>query len=143
MRTIHSPFGQVLKAIRENEARATSLGYDADALQAARFRAVGCAVGLAGSTKVLVLGFETLTNVHWSMSGLVILMTLMGGLGTIPGPILGALVIIALENKLGDMGMFLAADQYRVVQRRRRSGHDGYRPHLHHLRDGVPARDRR
>jgi branched-chain amino acid transport system permease protein len=64
--------------------------------------------GLAGATKTLVLGFETLTDVHWTMSGLVILMTLVGGMGTLSGPILGAFIIITLENKLGDIGTFLA-----------------------------------
>jgi branched-chain amino acid transport system permease protein len=65
--------------------------------------------GLAGATKAVVLGFETLTDVHWTMSGLVILMTLVGGMGTLAGPILGAFLVVALENKLGDVGSFLAA----------------------------------
>jgi branched-chain amino acid transport system permease protein len=108
VRTIHSPFGQVLKAIKENEPRAISLGYDVDKYKLLAFVLSGALAGLAGSTKTVVLGFETLTDVHWSMSGLVVLMTLVGGLGTLIGPIVGAIVIIALENKLGDLGTWLA-----------------------------------
>ncbi|RZT36506.1 branched-chain amino acid ABC transporter permease [Cupriavidus agavae] len=108
VRTIHSPFGQILKAIKENEPRAVSLGYDVDRFKLLAFVLSAALSGLAGSLKALVLGFETLTDVHWSMSGAVILMTLVGGLGTLTGPIVGALVVIALENKLGDLGMFLA-----------------------------------
>src|SRR5471032_254889 len=85
-RTIHSPFGQVLKAIRENEARALSLGYDVDKYKLLAF-VLSCALsGLAGATKALVFKFETLTDVHWSMSGEAVLMTLLGGMGTILGP---------------------------------------------------------
>lgn len=109
VRTIHSPFGQVLKAIKENEPRAISLGYDVDRYKLLAFVLSAALAGLAGATKTVVLGFETLTDVHWSMSGLVVLMTLVGGLGTIAGPIVGAIVIIALENKLGDLGNLLAA----------------------------------
>lgn len=109
VRTVHSPFGQVLKAIKENEPRAISLGYDVDRYKLTAFVLSAALAGLAGATKTLVLGFETLTDVHWSMSGLVILMTLVGGMGTLVGPILGAFIIIALENKLGDLGTFLAA----------------------------------
>lgn len=108
VRTVHSPFGQVLKAIKENEPRAISLGYDVDRYKLMAFVLSAALAGLAGATKTLVLGFETLTDVHWSMSGLVILMTLVGGMGTLVGPILGAFIIIALENKLGDVGNFLA-----------------------------------
>ena len=108
VRTIHSPFGQVLKAIKENEPRAISLGYDVDRYKLLAFVLSAALSGLAGGTKTLVLGFETLTDAHWTMSGLVVLMTLVGGLGTIIGPIVGAIVIIALENKLGDLGSFLA-----------------------------------
>jgi branched-chain amino acid transport system permease protein len=108
MRTVHSPFGQVLKAIKENEPRAISLGYDVDRYKLLAFVLSAALSGLAGATKTLVLGFETLTDVHWSMSGLVVLMTLVGGLGTLVGPIVGAVVIIALENKLGDIGTGLA-----------------------------------
>ena len=105
-RTVHSPFGQVLKAIRENEARATSLGYDTARFKLLAFVLSAALAGLAGATKTLVLGFATLTDAHWSTSGLVILMVLMGGMGTMLGPILGAFVVVALENKVGDIGMF-------------------------------------
>jgi branched-chain amino acid transport system permease protein len=108
MRTIHSPFGQVLKAIKENEPRAVSLGYDVHRYKLLAFVLSGALAGLAGALKTVVLGFETLTDVHWSMSGLVVLMTLVGGLGTLSGPIVGAIVIIALENKLGDLGNWMA-----------------------------------
>ena len=108
VRIIHSPFGQVLKAIRENEARAISLGYDVERYKLLAFVLSAALAGLAGSTKAVVLGFGTLTDVHWSMSGLVVLMTLVGGLGTLVGPVVGAIVIIALENKLGDFGTWLA-----------------------------------
>jgi branched-chain amino acid transport system permease protein len=108
-RIIHSPFGQVLKAIKENEPRAVSLGYDVDKYKLLAFVLSAGLAGLAGATKSVVLGFGTLTDVHWSMSGLVVLMTLVGGLGTIVGPVIGALVIVALENKLGDLGDWLGA----------------------------------
>jgi branched-chain amino acid transport system permease protein len=106
-RAVHSPFGQVLKAIRENEARATSLGYDTARFKLLAFVLSAALAGLAGATKTLVLGFATLTDAHWSTSGLVILMVLMGGMGTMLGPILGAFIVVALENKVGDIGMFL------------------------------------
>lgn len=108
VRTVHSPFGQVLRAIKENEPRATSLGYDVHRYKLLAFVLSAALAGVAGATKTLVLGFETLTDVHWSMSGLVVLMTLVGGLGTMVGPIVGAIIIIALENKLGDLGNWLA-----------------------------------
>ncbi|CAN7647654.1 branched-chain amino acid ABC transporter permease [Pseudoduganella sp. LjRoot289] len=110
VRTVHSPFGQVLKAIKENEPRAVSLGYDVDKYKLMAFVLSAALAGLAGATKTVVLGFETLTDVHWTMSGLVILMTLVGGMGTLAGPMLGAIIIILLENKLGDIGTFLAAN---------------------------------
>jgi branched-chain amino acid transport system permease protein len=109
VRTIHSPFGQVLKAIKENEPRAISLGYDVDKYKLLAFVLSAALSGLAGAMKTSVLGFATLTDVHWTMSGEVVLMTLVGGLGTITGPIVGAIIIIALENKLGDLGNLLAA----------------------------------
>lgn len=108
VRTIHSPFGQVLKAIKENEPRAISLGYDVDKYKLVAFVLSAALAGLAGALKTVVLGFETLTDLHWSMSGLVILMTLVGGMGTLAGPLLGAIIIIMLENKLGDLGTMLA-----------------------------------
>ena len=107
-RTVHSPFGQVLKAIKENEPRAVSLGYEVDRYKLLAFVLSAALAGLAGATKTVVLGFETLTDVHWTMSGLVVLMTLVGGMGTLAGPILGAFLVIALENKLGDLGAWLA-----------------------------------
>ena len=106
-RTVHSPFGQVLKAIRENEARATSLGYDVARFKLLAFVLSAALAGLAGASKTLVLGFATLSDAHWSTSGLVILMVLVGGMGTMLGPILGAFIIVALENKVGDIGSFL------------------------------------
>ena len=108
VRTVHSPFGQVLKAVKENEPRAISLGYDVDRYKLLAFVLSAALSGLAGATKTVVLGFETLTDVHWAMSGLVVLMTLVGGLGTLSGPIVGAIVIVALENKLGELGNWLA-----------------------------------
>ncbi|MDY7577245.1 branched-chain amino acid ABC transporter permease [Herbaspirillum sp. RTI4] len=107
-RTINSPFGQVLKAIKENEPRAISLGYDVARYKLLAFVLSAALAGLAGATKTLVQGFETLTDAHWSMSGLVVLMTLVGGLGTLVGPIVGAVLIILLEEKLGDIGMWLS-----------------------------------
>ncbi len=109
VRIIHSPFGQVLKAVKENEPRAISLGYDTDRYKLLAFVLSAALAGLAGSTKAVVLGFGTLTDVHWSMSGLVVLMTLVGGMGTLLGPVVGAIIIIALENKLGDLGTWLAS----------------------------------
>jgi branched-chain amino acid transport system permease protein len=108
VRTVHSPFGQVLKAIKENEPRAISLGYDVDRYKLLAFVLSSALAGLAGATKTVVLSFETLTDVHWTMSGLVILMTLVGGMGTLVGPIVGAFLIVSLENRLGDLGAWLA-----------------------------------
>jgi branched-chain amino acid transport system permease protein len=108
VRIIHSPFGQVLKAVRENEPRAISLGYEVARYKLLAFVLSAALAGLAGSVKAVVLGFGTLSDVHWSMSGLVVLMTLVGGMGTLFGPVLGAIIIIALENKLGDVGTWLA-----------------------------------
>jgi branched-chain amino acid transport system permease protein len=107
-RIVHSPFGQVLKAIRENEPRATSLGYSTTRFKLLAFVLSAALAGLAGATKTLVLGFATLTDAHWSTSGLVILMVLVGGMGTMLGPIVGAVMIVALENKVGDIGTWLA-----------------------------------
>ena len=106
-RTVHSPFGQVLKAIRENEARATSLGYDVARFKLLAFVLSAALAGLAGASKTLVLGFATLTDAHWTTSGLVILMVLVGGMGTMLGPIIGAVIVVALENKVGNIGTFL------------------------------------
>ncbi|MDD2545284.1 MAG: branched-chain amino acid ABC transporter permease [Burkholderiaceae bacterium] len=109
VRTIHSPFGQVLKAIKENEARATSLGYDTNRFKLLAFVLSAGLAGLAGSLKTLVLGFATLSDVHWSSSGHVVLMTLVGGLGTLSGPIVGSAVVVLLENKIGELGTLLAS----------------------------------
>jgi branched-chain amino acid transport system permease protein len=101
-RTVHSPFGQVLKAIRENEPRALSLGYDVDKHKLLAFVISAALAGMAGATKTIVLGFETLTDVNWPQSGEVVLMTLIGGIGTIFGPVVGAFFIVTLENELAD-----------------------------------------
>ena len=108
MRTIHSPFGQVLKGIKENEPRAISLGYDTDRFKLVAFILSAALSGLAGSLKTLVMGFASLSDVHWSMSGTVVLMALVGGMGTLSGPLVGATVIELLENKIGDFGTWLA-----------------------------------
>ncbi|WP_338413013.1 branched-chain amino acid ABC transporter permease [uncultured Sphaerotilus sp.] len=101
-RTVHSPFGQVLKAIRENEPRAVSLGYQVERYKLVAFVISAAMTGLAGSMKALVFQLASLTDVHWHMSGEVVLMTLLGGLGTILGPGVGAAVIVTLENELAD-----------------------------------------
>lgn len=108
VRTIHSPFGQVLKGIKENEPRALSLGYDVSRFKLLAFVISAALSGLAGSLKTLVLGFATLSDVHWTASGQVILMTLVGGLGTLSGPLVGSAVVVLLENKIGELGNFLA-----------------------------------
>jgi branched-chain amino acid transport system permease protein len=110
-RTIHSPFGQVLKAIRENEARATSLGYDTDRYKLAAFVISATLSGLAGATNAIVFQLAALNNVHWGMSGEVVLMTLVGGLGTIFGPVIGALVVLAMENYLATLGFWVTIAQ--------------------------------
>ena len=102
VRVVHSPYGQVLKAIRENEPRAISLGYDVDRFKLLAFVLSSALAGLAGSMKTLVLGFATLSDAHWSLSGEVILMTLLGGLTTFAGPVVGAFTIIGLQNFLAD-----------------------------------------
>ena len=107
-RIISSPFGQVLKAIKENEPRAISLGYKVNRFKFLVFVLSAALAGLAGGVQALVLGFETLTDVHWTMSGLVILMTLVGGVGTFAGPFVGALVIVLLEHRVGEIGTFMA-----------------------------------
>ncbi len=102
MRIVNSPFGQVLKMIRENEPRAISLGYEVNRYKLLAFVLSASLAGLAGSLKTLVMKFATLTDVHWSMSGEVILMSLLGGVGTFFGPVLGAGVVISLQNMLAD-----------------------------------------
>ena len=101
-RIVHSPFGQILKAIRENENRAISLGYDTDRFKLVAFILSAALAGLAGSLKCLVLGFATLSDVYWGTSGSVILMSLIGGIGTLAGPVVGAFIITGLENVLAD-----------------------------------------
>lgn len=101
-RIVHSPFGQVLKMIRENEPRAISLGYQVNRYKLLAFVLSAALAGLAGSMKTLVMGFATLSDVHWSMSGEVILMTLLGGVGTFFGPVLGSGIVIGLQDMLAD-----------------------------------------
>jgi branched-chain amino acid transport system permease protein len=103
-RTIHSPFGQVLKAIRENEPRAISLGYQVDRYKLLAFVLSATLAGVAGATKSLVFQLASLTDVAWQMSGEVVLMTLVGGLGTVFGPVVGAAVIISMQNYLSALG---------------------------------------
>ncbi len=110
-RIINSPFGQVLKAIRENEPRAVSLGYKADHYKLIAFVLSAALSGLAGGTKALVFQLATLTDVHWAMSGEVVLMTLLGGLGTIYGPVVGALIVVALQNYLAQLGAWVTVVQ--------------------------------
>ncbi|HYG69130.1 MAG TPA: branched-chain amino acid ABC transporter permease [Anaeromyxobacteraceae bacterium] len=106
-RTIHSPFGHVLRAIRENEPRALSLGYDVNRYKLLVFVLSAGLSGLAGSLKALVLQFASLSDVHWHRSGEVVLMTLLGGMGTVLGPSVGALVVVTLENQLADVGAWV------------------------------------
>ncbi len=101
-RTVNSPFGQILKAIRENEPRAISLGYDVSKFKLMAFVISASLAGMAGATKTLVFQLASLTDVHWHMSGEVVLMTLLGGLGTILGPLVGAGTIVALQSELAD-----------------------------------------
>jgi branched-chain amino acid transport system permease protein len=101
-RIVTSPYGQVLKMIRENEPRAVSLGYEVDKYKLLAFVLSAALAGLAGALKTLVMGFATLSDVHWSMSGEVILMSLLGGVGTFFGPVVGAGIVISLQNLLAD-----------------------------------------
>ncbi|WP_342166941.1 branched-chain amino acid ABC transporter permease [Methylobacterium sp. SD21] len=110
-RIIHSPFGQVLKAIRDNENRAVSLGYRVNQYKLAVFVLSATLAGLAGATKAIVFQLASLTDVHWSMSGEVVLMTLVGGMGTVFGPIVGALVIVTMETYLAQFGAWVTVIQ--------------------------------
>jgi len=110
-RVVHSPFGQVLKAIRENEPRALSLGYDTDRYKLVAYVLSATLAGVAGAVKALVFQLASLTDVHWSMSGEVVLMTLVGGLGTMFGPIVGAAVIISMQNYLAQLGAWVTIVQ--------------------------------
>src|SRR4051794_10034025 len=113
VRTIHSPFGQVLKAIRENEPRATSLGYNADRYKLMAFVLSAALSGLAGGTKAIVFQFASLTDVFWPMSGLVVLMTLIGGIGTLLGPVVGAFIIVTMDTYFVSIaGFFIAILSY-------------------------------
>ena len=127
-RIIHSPFGQVLKAIRENEPRAISLGYAVDRYKLMAFVLSAALAGLAGATKALVFQLASLTDVHWQMSGEVVLMTLVGGMGTVFGPIVGAAIIVYMQNYLAGFGEWVIGDPGRDLRR---------------LRARVPARHRR
>lgn len=110
-RIIHSPFGNVLKAIRENEARSTSLGYRVNQYKLAVFVLSATLAGLAGSTKALVFQLASLTDVYWTMSGEVVLMTLLGGMGTVFGPIVGAAIIVTMQNYLASFGDWVTITQ--------------------------------
>ena len=110
-RTVHSPFGQVLKAIRENEPRAISLGYRTDDYKLMAFIISAGIAGIAGATKAMVFGIATLVDVDFPMSGQVVLMTLLGGMGTIFGPGLGALVVTAMENYLAPFGAWVTVTE--------------------------------
>lgn len=110
-RIVHSPFGQVLKAIRENEPRAVSLGYRVDQYKLAAFVMSAALAGLAGAVKSQIFQLASLSDVHWTMSGEVVLMTLVGGLGTVFGPIVGAAVIISMQNYLAELGSWVTVVQ--------------------------------
>jgi branched-chain amino acid transport system permease protein len=110
-RAIHSPFGQVLKAVRENEPRAVSLGYKPEQYKLLAFVLSATLSGLAGGTKALVFQLASLTDVHWTMSGEVVLMTLLGGLGTVFGPVAGAFILVTLEQYLAQLGAWVTIVQ--------------------------------
>jgi branched-chain amino acid transport system permease protein len=110
-RIINSPFGEVLKAIRENEQRAISLGYKTERYKLVAFVLSATLAGLAGSLNSLVFQLASLTDVHWSMSGDVVLMTLLGGLGTVFGPVAGAFLVIAMQNYLAPFGQWVLVIQ--------------------------------
>lgn len=110
-RTVHSPFGQVLRAIRDNEPRAISLGYDADRYKLMAFVLSAALAGLAGSLKALTFQLASLTDVHWHMSGEVVLMTLLGGMGTIVGPAVGAALVVTIQNYFASFGAWVTIVQ--------------------------------
>ena len=114
-RIIHSPFGEVLKAIRENETRAISLGYKTDRYKLVAFILSATLAGVAGATKAIVLQLASLTDVNWPMSGEVVLMTLVGGLGTIFGPVVGAFVILVMQFKLAPIGEWVLVIQGAIL----------------------------
>jgi branched-chain amino acid transport system permease protein len=110
-RIIHSPFGQVLKAIRDNEPRAISLGYATNRYKLMVFTMSATLAGMAGATKAIVFQLASLTDVHWTMSGEVVLMTLIGGMGTVFGPMVGALIIVTMQNYLAHLGAWVTVIQ--------------------------------
>jgi branched-chain amino acid transport system permease protein len=110
-RIIHSPFGQVMKAIRDNEPRAISLGYKVERFKLLMFVLAATLAGIAGATKALVFQLASLTDIHWMMSGEVVLMALVGGVGTVYGPMFGALVIVAMETYLASLGSWVTVAQ--------------------------------
>src|SRR5262249_48281256 len=110
-RIVHSPFGEVLKAIRENEQRAGSVGYKTEPRQRVGFLLSATLSGLAGATKAIAIGLASLSDVQWQMSGEVVLMTLVGGLGTTFGPVVGAAVIVAMQTQLGRFGEWVTIIQ--------------------------------
>jgi branched-chain amino acid transport system permease protein len=110
-RIVHSPFGTVLRAVRENETRAVSLGYRVERYKLAAFMLSALLAGLAGAVKAIVAQSATLTDVYWTTSGEVILMTLVGGMGTVSGPAVGALIIVAMENYLSGFGQWVMVAQ--------------------------------
>lgn len=110
-RIVHSPFGEVLKAIRENEARAESLGFDVNRYKLGAFVISAAFAGVAGSTKAIVFQLASLADVHWSMSGEVVLMTLVGGMGTMLGPVAGAFAVVAMQNYLASTGHWVTVIQ--------------------------------
>ena len=110
-RIVQSPFGQVLKAIREHEDRTISLGYDTDRYKLLAFVLSGAIAGTAGATKALVFQLASLTDVHWSMSGEVVLMTLVGGMGTLFGPVAGAAIIVTMQSYLAELGAWVTVVQ--------------------------------
>lgn len=110
-RTVHSPFGQILKAIRENESRAVSLGYRVDQYKLAAFVMSATLSGLAGAMKAIVFQFASLTDVQWHASGDVVLMTLLGGMGTVFGPVVGAFLLVAIQNYLAQAGAWVTIIQ--------------------------------
>lgn len=110
-RVVHSPFGEILRGIRENEQRAISLGYDADRYKLVAYVLSAGLAGLAGATKTLVFQLATLTDAHWAMSGEVVLMTLVGGLGTLFGPVVGAAIVVTMQNYLAQLGAWVTVVQ--------------------------------
>jgi branched-chain amino acid transport system permease protein len=110
-RIVHSPFGEVLKAIRENEPRAVSLGYKAERYKFVAFVLSATLAGLAGATKAIAIGLASLSDVQWQMSGEVVLMTLVGGLGTMFGPVVGAAIIVAMQTQLVSFGQWVTIIQ--------------------------------